>query len=181
MALRPLTSYITSHNASGQAIIHSTVPAQWVRYDDDSLAFDVVYTTSSFPVDLNGEADIKAHDDLLSSGKLRLVQPGGTVCRIVDFAPGNKALIHRTKSLDYGVVLEGEVEMILDSGETVILGRGDVAVQRGTMHGWRNTSETEWLRMLFVLQDCRPVMAGGEVLGEDLAGSEIELSKKSEK
>ena len=40
--------------------------------------------------------------------------------------------MHRTQSLDFGVVLEGEIELVLDSGETRLLKRGDVAVQRGT-------------------------------------------------
>lgn len=78
--------------------------------------------------------------------------------------------MHRTQSLDYGVVLEGEIEMELDGGEIKVLKRGDVAVQRGTMHAWRNQSKTEWARMLFVLQGCEPVVVGGERLGEDLGG-----------
>jgi quercetin dioxygenase-like cupin family protein len=75
--------------------------------------------------------------------------------------------MHRTVSLDYGVVIEGEVELVLDSGETRVLRRGDVAVQRGTMHAWRNTSRTEWARMMYVLQECKPVEVEGKVLGED--------------
>ena len=52
------------------------------------------------------------------SGKLGLVNPKGTVCRVVDFAPGYECMMHRTQSLDFGVVLEGKVEMLLDSGDT---------------------------------------------------------------
>ena len=89
----------------------------------------------------------------------------------MDFGPGTAALMHRTRSLDYGVVVEGEVEMVLDGGVTRVLGRGDVAVQRGTNHGWRNTSGTEWARMFFVLQDAREVVVGGEGLGEDLSNA----------
>ena len=79
--------------------------------------------------------------------------------------------MHRTQSLDYGVVLEGEVEMILDNGVTRKMGRGDVAVQRGTNHGWRNTSETEWARIFFVLQEAVKVRIGEEELGEDVSGA----------
>ena len=46
--------------------------------------------------------------------------------------------------------------------------RGDTAVQRATMHAWKNVSKTEWARMLFVLQDCEEVTVGGKVLKEDL-------------
>lgn len=76
--------------------------------------------------------------------------------------------MHRTQSLDYGIVVEGQIESILDSGETQLMGRGDVMVQRATMHAWRNPSETEWARMIFVLQDCKPLYINGERFGEDL-------------
>lgn len=77
--------------------------------------------------------------------------------------------MHRTKSLDYGVVLEGEVEMVLDDGSVTKLRRGDVAIQRGTMHAWRNPSKTEFARLLFVLQDIKPLHVNGQYYGEDLS------------
>lgn len=77
--------------------------------------------------------------------------------------------MHRTQSLDYGVVIEGEVEMVLDNGVTTVMKRGDVAVQRGTNHGWRNCSKSEWARMFFVLQECEKVVVGGAELGEDVS------------
>lgn len=170
------TTYITGHDDSTKkAIIASTRPATWQTLAGNSIGFNVIYSTSSFPPSLNSNADLTAHDALLASGKLGLVNPGGTVCRMVDFAPNSDPLMHRTQSLDYGIVLEGEVEMILDSGEKRVLRRGDVAVQRGTMHAWRNTSETEWCRMVFVLQDCEPLVVGGAKLGEDLTGAGGEI------
>jgi quercetin dioxygenase-like cupin family protein len=75
--------------------------------------------------------------------------------------------MHRTVSLDYGVVIEGEMELVLDSGETRLMRRGDMAIQRGTMHAWRNPSATDWARMLYVLQECEPVEVAGKKLGED--------------
>lgn len=73
------------------------------------MAFSVAYTTSSFPASLNGDADIKAHDDLMSSKLLGLVNPLGSVLRHVDFAPGYQCVTHRTQSIDYGIVLEGTI------------------------------------------------------------------------
>ena len=164
-----VTHYLTGHDAStGKAIIQSERAGSWTALLDDTLGFNVVYTTSEFPASLNGDKDITTHDELMRSGKLGLLNPNGTVCRMVEFAPLSKPLMHRTQSLDYGVVLEGTIEMVLDSGETRILQRGDVAVQRGTMHGWRNPSETEWTRMFFVLQDCQDVVLDGKSLTEDL-------------
>ena len=167
--LPAVTHYLTGHDDSTRkAIVQSSRPATWIPFLNDTIAFNVIYTTSEFPVSLNNDQDIKTHDELLASKKLGLVNPSGTVCRMVDFCPKSEPLIHRTQSLDYGVVIEGSVEMVLDSGETKLMQRGDVAVQRATMHGWRNPSETEWARMLFVLQSCQEVRVGGEALTEDL-------------
>lgn len=132
------------------------------------MAFSVVYTTSQFPADLNDSADISAHESLMAKGT-GLVNPGGTVIRCVDFAPGYRCGMHRTQSLDYGIVLEGEIDMVLDGGEVQRMRRGDVAVQRATQHQWVNVSGGEkWARMMFVLQDCRPLKVGGRELGEEL-------------
>jgi len=160
--------FVTGHNEdTGKAVVHSTRPVPFKPYDNDQMAMGVCYTTS-FPADLTKDADVKAHDDLMSSGKLGLVNAGGTVCRTVDLAPSYSCLMHRTQSLDFGIVMEGTIEMILDSGEKSILKRGDVAVQRATMHQWRNVSDSEWARMIFVLQDCQKPEIGGKKLGEDL-------------
>ncbi|KAJ5115497.1 hypothetical protein NUU61_001256 [Penicillium alfredii] len=165
---RGVTRHITGHDASGNAVIHSSTPGQWKSFEGSSMAFNVVYTTSQFPADLNQEADIDAHEKIQQSGQLGLVNPRGTVCRIVDFAPNNTPIVHRTQSLDYGIVLEGEIEMVLDEGDPVLMKRGDVAVQRATMHGWRNPSKTEWARLVFVLQDCQKLTVGGKEMKEDL-------------
>ncbi|KAK4902632.1 hypothetical protein LTR27_000570 [Elasticomyces elasticus] len=106
------TAYLTGHNdKSGEAIIHSARPIEWHRYDDDKMAMAVAYTTS-FPPDLNEDADVKAHDSKMaaSGGKLGLVSGGGTVLRYVDFGPGYTCMMHRTQSVDYGIVLEGQID-----------------------------------------------------------------------
>ena len=60
-------------------------------------------------------------------------------------------LMHRTETVDYGIVIEGEIALVLDDSE-VLLRPGSVAVQRGTNHAWANRSERP-CRMLFVLVD----------------------------
>lgn len=65
-------------------------------------------------------------------------------------------------------MIEGEIELYLDSGEVQVLRRGDIAVQRATLHVWKNSSPTEWARMVFVLQDSQPLTVGGQVLNEEL-------------
>ena len=164
-----ITRHITSHSPSGKAIIETSEPGKWASLFDDKMGFDVLYTTSEMPVDLNDNKDLSTHNELAASGKIGLVSPNGTVCRMVDFGPGTPGLMHRTQSLDYGVVIEGEVEMELDDGVKRVLRRGDVAVQRATIHAWRNTSQTEWARMFFVLQDCRKLIIDGKEIGEDVS------------
>jgi len=164
------TAYLTGHNdETGKAIIHSSRPVQWHKYDDDKMGMGVAYTTS-FPPDLNKDADVTSHDEKMeaSGGKLGLVSGGGTVLRYVDFGPGYTCMMHRTQSVDYGIVMEGQIVSVLDSGEEQLMGRGDVMVQRATMHAWKNPSQTEWARMIFVLQDCKPLFVNGKRFGEDL-------------
>ncbi|CAK7211672.1 hypothetical protein SCUCBS95973_001194 [Sporothrix curviconia] len=128
---------------------------------------EVIYSTSQFPADLNNDADIASHKALLG-GNTGLVSPNGTILRCVDFAPAYRCGMHRTQSLDYGIVMNGNIDMVLDSGEVHHMKAGDVAVQRATNHQWLNTSSTEWARMMFVLQGCAPLKVGEEALSEDL-------------
>lgn len=171
--LRELNRHITDHNEEGKAVFSTTIPpsAQWTAAGEFAKFF-LGYCTKTFPVRLSSTADIDTYADFLSSPP-GLSVSGGTVLRIVDMAPGQSSPMHRTVSLDYGVVLEGEVELILDGGETRLMKRGDTAIQRGTNHAWRNTSETEWSRMLYVLVDGVSSGVAGKVLGEDLGGMDF--------
>jgi len=135
----------------------------------DGARFSLAYATATTPVDLNNNADISVYRGFLSE-KPGITIPGGTVCRVVDMRPGSTSPMHRTVSLDYGVVLEGEVWLVLDSGEERLLRRGDIAVQRGTNHAWRNGSGTEWARMLYVLQEALPLEVEGRRFEEDYGG-----------
>ncbi|KAF1962598.1 hypothetical protein CC80DRAFT_488017 [Byssothecium circinans] len=80
--------------------------------------------------------------------------------------------MHRTVSLDYGIVIQEELDLVLDSGEVRHMKPGDIAVQRGTMHAWRNNHPTEWSRIIFVLQPCEPVVVNGKELKENYADTE---------
>ena len=76
----------------------------------------------------------------------------GHLLRIIEIYPpaagGKRTVMHRTKTLDYVVVIEGEVVLILDDSE-VVLTKGDVVVQRGTNHAWENRSRAP-TRMAFL-------------------------------
>lgn len=76
---------------------------------------------------------------------------------MIDFCPAAESPMHRAMSLDYGIVIIGEFEVELDSGECRVMRPGDVLVQRGTAHRWRNLSMDKPGRMLFVLLDVKPL------------------------
>ncbi|KAK3056024.1 hypothetical protein LTR09_003260 [Extremus antarcticus] len=146
------TLHITSHNGAGKAIIHTSEKPKATLYPEHRFASTNLYVTTAMPVDLNDDIDLKQSQNVISS----------------DFAPSSKGFIHRTQSLDYGIVMEGSIVLELDDGNTTLMSRGDIAIQRATMHGWHNPSGTEWARLLFVLQDCEPLVINGKSLDEDL-------------
>jgi quercetin dioxygenase-like cupin family protein len=115
---------------------------------------------------MTSSADLAAHGALLASGFRDVVLPGGSNLRVLELPPGYESVMHRTVSLDYGVVTEGALELVLDGGEVRGMGRGDLVVQRGTMHAWRNPSAAEWARVVFVVLDAERVAVGGRELGE---------------
>ena len=162
------TVHITAHNASGQAILHSSEKPQATPYPAHKFASTNLYTTSAMPPNLNDNIDIRLHQDLISGGELGVVQPRGTVIRFADFAPNSTGFMHRSQSLDYGIVLDGDIVLELDDGSKTHMRKGDVAVQRATMHAWNNPNPIEWARVLFVLQDCEPVVINGKRFKEDL-------------
>lgn len=168
--LPAIKRFITDHNDEGKAIFSNDIPEPlpWQELSDGAR-FCLGYTTNEFPVELSEGKDVTVYRHYLEN-KPGITIPGGTVLRLVDMRPGALSPMHRTVSLDYGVVLEGEVELVLDSGEVRLLKRGDVAIQRGTNHAWRNASGTAWARMLYVLQEARPLKIGGKELEEDYGG-----------
>jgi len=116
----------------------------------------VVWSTGSFPADNDSPED---------GGKrtVGFTDPGGTVFRIVRYEPGVAPRMHRTESIDYAVVISGEIDMELDDS-VVHLKTGDVLVQRGTIHNWVNRG-TEPCVIAFVLVAAKPVEVAGKVLG----------------
>lgn len=168
-SLPQLRRFVTGHKPDGNATLQLQDEGSWRLYPERGRAFNVVYTTQETPVRLDDDRDLKLHDDLVGKGEMPLVNKNGSLLRIVDFAPnGISAAMHRTQSLDYGIVLEGSIVMVLDEGEEHVLHRGDIAIQRATMHGWRNPSDKEWARMAFVLLASEAFEVGGKSMGEDL-------------
>ncbi|KAJ5279199.1 hypothetical protein N7478_004571 [Penicillium angulare] len=165
-SLRQTSRLITGHTSNGLAVfnkdIPESVPAQNIPTGDSLY---LAYATNQFPIDLNKDLGTYQHYLTNTPG---FTIPGGTVLCLIDLAPASISPLHRTMSLDYAVVIEGTVELKLDSDEVKLLQRGDIAIQRGTKHLWRNTSKIEWARVLFMLQESKPIEVAGETLKEDL-------------
>ena len=155
MALQ-IRRVVTGHNASGRAVvkIDEEVAKNLVSSRPGATAC-VVWTTESFPVDNTGEEDAGLR-------KTGTTLDNGTVFRILELAPGVTPRNHRTDSIDYAVVMSGEVDMELDDA-TVHLKAGDVLVQRGTIHNWVNRG-SEPCVIAFVLIAAKPVAVGDKVL-----------------
>ncbi|KAJ9615481.1 hypothetical protein H2200_001556 [Cladophialophora chaetospira] len=169
--------YITDHDENGVSIF-SSFPEKAIYEDiNPDMDFFVAYTNSISP-NLNNSADLLKYKNILEGTQPPLTIPGGTVLRVCNFAPGSVTAMHRTTSLDFGIVLEGEVELILDSGETRLLVPGDIAVQRGTMHAWRTPSQSKWSRMIFVLQDAKPLEVGGRQLADEYGGIQVQSTSE---
>ncbi|KAL6247544.1 hypothetical protein RBB50_005890 [Rhinocladiella similis] len=162
--LRPLKRFITEHDAQGKAVFSKHIDEDLplndlkqlpLRGSSLSAKMGLGYATNEFPARLAGGKDVSTYDEYLKKGTGISID-NGTVFRFLDFPPGSSSDMHRTKSLDYGVVIEGSVIAGLDSGETRVLHRGDSCVQRATNHDWKNASDTEWARVMFVLLDTKP-------------------------
>ena len=146
---------VTGHDPSGRAIVTIDEIARNLVSRRPGHAACVVWTTDASPADNSGSAD----EALRPVGT---TLANGTVFRIISFAPGVAPRMHRTSSIDYAIVMAGEIDMQLDDTE-VHLQAGDVLVQRGTIHNWVNRG-TEPCVMGFVLVDAEPAVAGGATL-----------------
>ena len=165
----PVRRVVTGHDATGKAVVlmDSDAPNQKVR--QTGLVSTLLWVTDETPADISGNADRAAREIGVPP------PPNGSILRVVDFpperaggtrstmprscarwasrgaAPVRHAHMHRTRSVDYAIVLSGEIDMLLDNSQ-VHLKAGDILVQQGTNHAWVNNG-SEMCRIAFVLID----------------------------
>ena len=178
MSFPPIHRVVTGHDPDGRAIVASEGPLPTVVEITaiPGTVFHEVWSTIGSPAPVDNGADptlgplmlpppkqgtrIRFVDippdtaEFLSQGagkmKQAFAQIGDEAASTVqEHSP--HPLMHRTESVDYGVVIEGELTLVLDDSE-VQLRPGSVVVQRGTNHAWANRSGKP-CRMLFVLVD----------------------------
>ena len=179
--LKPVRRIVTAHNEEGQSYIHEDRLAPNVTNTGgiEGYAWTELWKVESTPANNAGHADAAA-------GPIRLQPPGGgNVFRIVDIPPdtlrfgpnvdrapdtsavaGEEAYaagagsrhpgFHKTRSVDYAIVLAGEVVAMMDEGETT-MGAGDILIQRGTNHAWSNRTD-QACRIAFVLIDAEELI-----------------------
>jgi len=170
--VQPTRRVVTGHDVNGKAVIliDGAAPNAKVR-KATGLVSTLLWMTEESPADNSGRADAAEREIGVAP------PPRGSIFRVVDFPPAadfgavdNAAMLremgigageggarhagmHRTKSVDYAVVISGEIDMLLDDSE-VHLKAGAVLVQRGTNHGWVNRGK-ESCRIAFVLIDAK--------------------------
>ena len=146
---------VTGHDDQGRAKVLIDEQVKNVMSPRPGAEFSVIWSSEGFPVNNDSSEDP-------SGKKIATTIDNGTVFRIVSFGPGVSPRNHRTDSIDYAVVMSGEIDMALDIG-TVHLKAGDVLVQRGTIHHWINKG-SEPCVIAFTLIAAKPVIAGGKPL-----------------
>ena len=137
---------VTGHDKNGKARVIIDELSDNVISRRAGQQSTVIWATDQTPPNL------EALNDLSPDVKSTTVV-NGTVFRVSRFEPGVAPRNHRTASMDYAVVLSGQIDMELDDGEVVNLRAGDVLVQRGTIHNWTNPG-TEPCIIAFVLMAC---------------------------
>lgn len=174
---------VTGHDAEGRAVIQEDGPPPRVIRIGGEIGplFHEVWNTRETPARIDrasGEPaetgiqlappkngtrirvlDIPPEDERLAAMSVDEVKAhfaevgAGDASSHTDDGSSRHHLMHRTETVDYGIVLEGEVTLILDIGETVVRA-GDIVIQRGTNHGWANRSGRN-CRIAFILIDGR--------------------------
>ena len=146
---------VTGHDTQGRAKVLVDEQVKNVISNRPGATSSVIWSSEGFPVNNDGDQD--------PTGKcIKTTVDNGTVFRVVKFDPGVIPRNHRTDSIDYAVVISGEIDMELDVG-TVHLKQGDVLVQRGTIHNWVNKGKEPCV-IAFMLVSAKPVTAGGKTL-----------------
>jgi quercetin dioxygenase-like cupin family protein len=172
---KPFRRVVTGHDTQGRAVILSDgLPERFEAMSPRGPWLREVWSTTETPASIDHDSSEPPEPGLI------LAPPkNGTRIRVCDFAPetgeydnvaaeaaraqfariggaehftgGRHAMMHRTESVDYGIILEGEITLILDEQETTVHA-GDIVVQRGTNHAWANRSGAN-CRVAFVLID----------------------------
>jgi mannose-6-phosphate isomerase-like protein (cupin superfamily) len=180
MTNRATRRIVTGHDGAGKAIIQQDGPVPRVQRigGPNGPLFHEIWNTRETPVRIDASSG-EPHEDRItlappaSGTRIRVLDIPPEDSNLHDLTPeqarahfaevgaadasshsgkgSRHAYMHRTETVDYGIVLEGEIVLVMDEGETVVRA-GDIVIQRGTNHGWANRSGRN-CRIVFVLID----------------------------
>ena len=158
--LPPIRRVVTGHDEKGVAkVLWEDQPSN-AKHGRHGSVSTLVWSSDTMPIDMRiGEKIEDMGARILGTAP----PPHGTRFCVIDFPPGRPGAMHRTETVDYVIVLQGEIEMDMDQS-SVKLKAGDILIQRGTNHAWVNRS-AEPARVAFVLIDAQPLGLGHPVTG----------------
>lgn len=123
---------LTGHDAQGRSLVaeDSAIESTPGKMQA-AIQIANLWINETLPPMLDGPDPAKGSFPVLPSN-------GGAVFRILELAPGTAPHMHKTETIDYIVVLAGELTMLLDDGAEVTMTPHDTMIQRATVHGWAN-------------------------------------------
>ncbi len=146
---------VVGHDANGRAVIERDDILPTKLADRPGVSWSKIWATNQWPIDNLASGDGAELDEVEEF-------EGHTYFRIVQYDPGCAPRPHRTETIDYAVVLSGEIDLEADDC-VVHLKAGDLMVERGTMHNWVNRG-TEPCVIVFILIGAHPVKIGDNLL-----------------
>lgn len=153
--LRPLRRVVTGHDAANVARVLIDAPPANAKYPPSGATSTLLWVSDAMPADIAVGVDVED----AGARTLGTAPPkDGTRFCVIDYPPHNSGSMHRTETIDYVIILAGEIDMDMDDS-TVHCRAGDVLVQRGTNHAWCNRSDAP-ARVAFVLVDAVPLAIG---------------------
>jgi len=160
---------VTGHSKEGKSIVIRDEVQQPFFWNPKVLtAVTDFYRTSEHPANLDCEVKTDEWVDEIKENP-EVISANGSTFRVLDMPPGTVVPMHRTISVDYAIMAKGTLTLVLEGGETRLLKQGDVLIQRGTMHGWKNETDG-WVRMYAISLASKPVEVNGELLPEVVPG-----------
>lgn len=155
----PIRRIITGHDGDVAKVLIDSAATN-AKYPAPGTVSTLIWSTDKSPAQIPAGIYV---EDMGARIMGTAPPPNGTRFTVIDFPPGNTPHMHRTETIDYVLVLEGEIQMDMDDS-TVKMKAGDIMVQRGTNHAWANRSKAR-ARIAFVLIDAEPLGIGKPVVG----------------